>query len=56
LVPTVALPAEFSSVNIETIGVTTMHRVFVAAIGHPQHETYTTTKLTGRAVSSLLAP
>jgi hypothetical protein len=54
LVPTVALPGETSSVSIETIGVTTMHYVFVAAIGHPQHETYATTKLTGSAVSSLL--
>lgn len=49
IVPDVQLPADASSTTIHTEGITTIHRIFAAAIGHPQHETYTVTKLTGTA-------
>jgi len=49
LVPDVELPDGQSSVFICTEGITTVHRVFVALIGHPQAETYAVTKLDGTA-------
>jgi hypothetical protein len=49
LVPAVELPDGQSSVFICTEGITTVHRVFVALIGHPQAETYEVTKLDGTA-------
>jgi hypothetical protein len=49
LVPDVDLPTDQSSVSINTEGITTVHRIFVALIGHPQSETYTVTSLNGTA-------
>jgi len=49
LVPDVQLPDQQTSVFIRTEGITTVHRVFVALIGHPQSETYTVTALDGTA-------
>ena len=49
LVPDVQLPEQQTSVAIQTEGITTVHRVFVALIGHPQSETYTVTALNGTA-------
>ena len=49
LVPDVDLPTSQSSVSINTEGITTVHRIFVALIGHPQSETYTATSLSGTA-------
>ena len=49
LVPNVDLPADPSSVSINTEGITTIHRIFVALIGHPQSESYTVTPLNGTA-------
>ena len=49
LVPDVELPTDQSSVFINTEGITTVHRIFVGLIGHPQSETYTVTPLTGTA-------
>ena len=49
LVPYVQLPDQQSSVSIHTEGITTLHRILVALIGHPQSETYTVTALAGTA-------
>ena len=49
LVPDVDLPEGQSSVFIDTEGITTVHRIFVALIGHPQSETYSVTGLCGTA-------
>ena len=49
LIPDVQLPEQQTSVFIHTEGITTVHRVFVALIGHPQSETYTVTALNGTA-------
>ncbi len=49
LVPDVQLPEQQTSVFIHTEGITTVHRVFVALIGHPQSETYTVSALDGTA-------
>lgn len=49
LVPDIDLPADQSSVFMHTYGITTVHRIFVALIGHPQSETYTVTPLNGTA-------
>ena len=49
LVPDVDLPTDPSSVSINTEGITTIHRIFVARIGHPQSESYTVTPLNGTA-------
>jgi hypothetical protein len=50
LVPTVVLPTHPSaSVTIHTDLITTIHRFLASAIGHPQHEVYTVTALTGHA-------
>ncbi len=55
ILPDVNLPAEpNASTRIETEGVTTVHRAFVALIGHPQVETYTVTRLTGEASHGIL--
>jgi hypothetical protein len=54
LVPDVDLPTDQSSVYIRTEGITTVHRIFVALIGHPQSETYTVTSLNGTAAAGLL--
>jgi len=49
LVPDVDLPEGQNSVFIDTDGITTVHRIFVALIGHPQSETYSVTGLCGTA-------
>jgi hypothetical protein len=49
LIPDVDLPTDQSSVFIRTEGITTVHRIFAALIGHPQSETYTVTSLNGTA-------
>ena len=49
LVPHVQLPGGQSSVAIQTEGITTIHRAFVALIGHPQAESYRVRRLTGTA-------
>ena len=49
LVPDVQLPEQQTSVFVHTEGITTVHRVFVALLGHPQSETYTVTALDGTA-------
>ncbi len=49
LIPGVQLPQDQDSVSIHTDGITTIHRIFVALIGHPQSETYTVTPLHGTA-------
>jgi hypothetical protein len=54
LIPDVDLPDGQSSVFIRTEGITTVHRVFVGLIGHPQAETYAVTKLEGTAAFGLL--
>ena len=54
LVPDVQLPEQQTSVFIHTEGITTVHRVFVALIGHPQSETYTVTALDGTAAAGPL--
>lgn len=55
VVPTVVLPAPASSpVAIHTDLITTLHRFFVTAIGHPQREVYSVTALTGTASSDPL--
>jgi hypothetical protein len=54
LVPDVDLPTDQGSVSINTEGITTVHRIFVALIGHPQSEAYTVTSLDGTAAVGLL--
>jgi hypothetical protein len=54
LVPDIDLPTDQSSVYIDTEGITTVHRIFVALIGHPQSETYTVTPLNGTAAAGKL--
>jgi hypothetical protein len=49
LIPDVDLPDQLTSVFIRTEGITTVHRAFVALIGHPQAETYCVTELDGTA-------
>jgi hypothetical protein len=49
LIPDVELPDQQTSAVIHTEGIITVHRVFVALIGHPQSETYTVTGLDGTA-------
>ncbi len=56
LIPTVTLPeTPFPSVAIQTVAITTVHRIFAGAIGHPQTETYTVTHLSGTAGIVLMA-
>jgi hypothetical protein len=54
LIPDVDLPTDQSSVFIHTEGITTVHRIFVALIGHPQSETYTVSSLNGTAAAGPL--
>jgi len=54
LVPDVQLPQDQTSVSIHTGGITTILRVFVALVGHPQSETYTVTRLHGTAAVGAL--
>ncbi len=55
LVPLVALPADLTGpVSIETLGITTVHRILASAIGHPQREVYTVTRLRGIASAGIL--
>ena len=50
LIPEVVLPAgDGASAAVVTEGVTTVHRAFVGAIGHPQREVYSTVPLQGAA-------
>ena len=49
LIPDIDLPEGQNSVFIHTEGITTVHRIFVALIGHPQSETYSVTPLCGTA-------
>ncbi len=56
LIPQVQLPDQPEpAVFIRTEGITTVHRVFVGLIGHPQAETYTVTALSGTAAIGVLA-
>lgn len=54
LIPDVDLPTGQSSVYIQTEGITTVHRIFLGLIGHPQSETYTVTQLNGTAAVGIL--
>jgi hypothetical protein len=54
LVPRVVLPGGQPSAFVHTDGVTTIHRAFVGAIGHPQTDSYTVTRLDGTASSGIL--
>jgi hypothetical protein len=54
LVPDVQLPDQQNSAHVHTEGIATMHRIFVAAIGHPQTETYSVTPLCGTATAGIL--
>jgi len=54
LVPLVVLPESHPSAQIHTDLITTIHRFFVSAIGHPQHEVYSVTALDGVAGSAPL--
>ena len=57
VVPLVVLPDDagaFPIVPIETIGITTVNRLFVRAVGHPQRATYTVTHLRGTASAGIL--
>jgi hypothetical protein len=49
LIPDLDLPTDQGSVFMHTQGITTVHRIFVGLIGHPQSETYTVTPLNGTA-------
>lgn len=53
LVPSVALSSP-APVPISTELITTVHRLFVAALGHPQREAYSVTALTGIASAGTL--
>jgi hypothetical protein len=55
LLPHVVLPAQTgASAFIRTEGITTVHRAFVALIGHAQAEVYSVTRLRGTAVRAIL--
>jgi hypothetical protein len=54
LIPVVDMPTGQSSVYIQTEGITTVHRIFVGLIGHPQSETYTVIPLNGSAAAGPL--
>jgi hypothetical protein len=49
LLPEVVLAGPNASARVDTVGVTTVHRAFVARIGHAQVETYTEACLSGTA-------
>jgi hypothetical protein len=53
LLPNVVLPSTLP-VSISTELVTTRHLVFVATLGHPQHDLYSVTALTGVASAGIL--
>ena len=53
LVPNVVLPSTLP-VAISTELITTRHLVFVATLGHPQHDVYSVTALTGVASAGIL--
>lgn len=55
ILPLVVLPADLvGPIAIETKAITTVHRVFVRAIGHPQRASYTLTALRGTASAGIL--
>jgi hypothetical protein len=55
LLPSVQLPEGLdASAPIETIAITTIHRAFIAQLGHAQVESYTTALLTGSAARGIL--
>lgn len=55
LLPHVVLPARVgATAPIETQGITTIHRAFVAMIGHAQSQVYTVTALHGTGVHAIL--
>ncbi len=55
ILPVVNLAAQRNaSAQVDTEGVTTVHRAFVALIGHPQAETYAVTRLSGQASNGML--
>jgi hypothetical protein len=55
LIPKVDLADRIGSSDpIRTEGITTIHRAFVALIGHAQAETYRVTPLSGTAVNGIL--
>jgi hypothetical protein len=49
LIPAADLPDQQLPVFIRTEGITTVHRLFVGLLGHPQAETYAVTELDGMA-------
>jgi hypothetical protein len=49
IVPAVVLSADHSLTSIHTYGITTVHRLFLGALGIPQRESYSVTPLTGTA-------
>lgn len=53
LVPNVVLPSTLP-VSISTELITTRHLIFVAALGHPQHDVHSATALTGVASAGIL--
>jgi hypothetical protein len=53
LVPNVVLPSTLP-VSISTELITTRHLIFVATLGHPQHDLYSVTALTGVASAGIL--
>jgi hypothetical protein len=55
IVPDVAVETGLAGGSpVSTYGITTVHRIFAARIGHPQSETYTVTPLTGIASAGIL--
>jgi hypothetical protein len=55
LLPHVVLPAHTgASAFVKTEGITTVHRAFVAMLGHAQAEVYSVTPLSGTAVRGIL--
>lgn len=55
LVPLVVLPEQAAvQVPVDTDGVTTVHRLFAVAVGHPQRASYTVHHLHGTASDGIL--
>lgn len=54
LLPHVTLPQPAAAAPITTDGITTVHRTFLAALGHAQTQTYTLTPLTGTALIGIV--
>jgi hypothetical protein len=54
VVPQVLLLPQSGPVPVHTVGVTTVHRTFLAGPGQAQRETYTVTRLAGTASRGIL--